>query len=316
MLYAYATTGTALVPLAPQADLSAAIWVDLYRPLGSQATAVAALDYEIPTLADMEEIELSNRLYMDRGTAYMTAVLPGQLPEGGSAAMPVTFILNARRLVTARHHAPRPFETFPRRADRGSTGCDTPERVFLGLIEEIVGRLADLSEGVGKVLDRIAGRVLSRDATSETEFLQDALVTIGQQAELLGHVRMGLLSLDRILVYHAAVTPRDQAPRGLAKGIQRDIQALEVHADFLGSRVSLAVDTTLGMINLEQNNTVRGLSVVAALFLPPTLIASIYGMNFESMPELDEPWGYPMAIALMAATAGATWLVLRWKRWL
>ena len=120
MLYAYATTGTALVPLAPQADLSAAIWVDLYRPLGSQATAVAALDYEIPTLADMEEIELSNRLYMDRGTAYMTAVLPGQLPEGGSAAMPVTFILNARRLVTARHHAPRPFETFPRRADRGS----------------------------------------------------------------------------------------------------------------------------------------------------------------------------------------------------
>ncbi|MFD2815260.1 CorA family divalent cation transporter [Paracoccus aerius] len=76
------------------------------------------------------------------------------------------------------------------------------------------------------------------------------------------------------------------------------------------------MDTTLGLINLEQNNTVRVLSVVAALFLPPTLIASIYGMNFESMPELDEPWGYPMAIALMAATAGATWLVLRWKRWL
>ena len=79
---------------------------------------------------------------------------------------------------------------------------------------------------------------------------------------------------------------------------------------------SLAVDTTLGMINLEQNNTVRILSVVAALFLPPTLIASIYGMNFEIMPELDEVWGYPMALVLMAATAGATWLVLRWKRWL
>ena len=96
----------------------------------------------------------------------------------------------------------------------------------------------------------------------------------------------------------------------------RDIQALEVHADFLGSRVSLAVDTTLGMINLEQNNTVRILSVIAALFLPPTLIASIYGMNFTSMPELDTAWGYPAALLLMAATAGGTWLVLRWKNWL
>ena len=88
MLYAYATTGTALVPLAPQADLSAAIWVDLYRPLGSQATAVAALDYEIPTLADMEEIELSNRLYMDRGTAYMTAVLPEETIAGYKSRIP------------------------------------------------------------------------------------------------------------------------------------------------------------------------------------------------------------------------------------
>ncbi|AYF01949.1 magnesium transporter CorA family protein [Paracoccus yeei] len=316
MLYAYATTGTALVPLAPQADLSAAIWVDLYRPLGSQATAVAALDYEIPTLADMEEIELSNRLYMDRGTAYMTAVLPGQLPEGGSAAMPVTFILNARRLVTVRHHAPRPFETFPRRADRGSTGCDTPERVFLGLVEEIVGRLADLSEGVGKVLDRIAGRVLSRDATSETEFLQDALVTIGQQAELLGHVRMGLLSLDRILVYHAAVTPRDQAPRGLAKGIQRDIQALEVHADFLTSRIGMTIDATMGMIGLQQNERVRILSVVTALFLPPTLIASIYGMNFRVIPGLEWSMGMPMALGMMAASVAGVLALLRWKNWI
>lgn len=179
-----------------------------------------------------------------------------------------------------------------------------------------MGRLADLSEGVGKVLDRIAGRVLSRDATSETEFLQDALVTIGQQAELLGHVRMGLLSLDRILVYHAAVTPRDQAPRGLAKGIQRDIQALEVHADFLTSRIGMTIDATMGMIGLQQNERVRILSVVTALFLPPTLIASIYGMNFRVIPGLEWSMGMPMALGMMAASVAGVLALLRWKNWI
>ena len=96
----------------------------------------------------------------------------------------------------------------------------------------------------------------------------------------------------------------------------RDLQALEVHADFLGQRVALATDATLGMINLAQNVTVRIVSVVAALFLPPTLIASVYGMNFAYMPELAQPWGYPAALALMLASAVGTWAFFKWKRWL
>jgi magnesium transporter len=104
--------------------------------------------------------------------------------------------------------------------------------------------------------------------------------------------------------------------RPLVKGLMRDLQALEVHADFLGSRLALTSDATLGMINLSQNVTVRIVSVVAALFMPPTLIASLYGMNFAYMPELAWQYGYPLALILMLASASGTYLFFKWKRWL
>lgn len=327
MLYAYVKAGAGLVPLPAGDDLASALWIDLYRPLDSQVLAVTTLGYEVPTLPDMEEIEISNRLYQEGGTIYMTAVLPGNLPNGESAAMPVTFILNHHQLVTVRHHAPRPFETFPTRADRSSSGCASPERIFLGLVEEIVGRLADISENVSKVLDVTSGRVLRKVSKSNADYLQSALVTTGQQAELIGRVRMGLLSMDRILVYHASSTagstaPRpegqekDKATRSLRTALQRDIQSLEVHADFLTSRIGMTIDATMGMIGLQQNERVRILSVMTALFLPPTLIASIYGMNFEKFPSLDWALGFPMAIGMMVASVVAVVALLKLKDWL
>lgn len=135
----------------------------------------------------------------------------------------------------------------------------------------------------------------------------------------MARVRLGLLTIERMLAFFTALIedrPETKRLRPVVRAQMRDVQALEVHADFLGSRVSLAVDTTLGMINLQQNNTVRILSVIAALFLPPTLIASIYGMNFANMPELQTSWGYVYALVLMGATTVGTYLFLRWKRWL
>jgi magnesium transporter len=149
--------------------------------------------------------------------------------------------------------------------------------------------------------------------------LQAALEEIGRQGELLGRVRLSLLTLERALSFFGqtlAGRPESEELKELLKGEMRDIQALSVHGDFLSSRVSLAVDATMGMINLAQNATVRILSVVAALFLPPTLIASIYGMNFRVMPELDWSWGYPGALVLMVASAVATWAFFKWRGWL
>jgi magnesium transporter len=319
MIFSYRLETSRLAPIPPGEDLAQAIWIDLYRPLPEQVAAVSALGVEVPTLEDMEEIEISNRLYREGGNEYMTVVIPGLGVDGTQKAGPVTFVLNRQRLITVRHHAPRPFETFPERADKGSVGCATPFRLFIGLIEEIVARQADLLEACGKTLDQIASHVFAGNADRNPSLLQNALEGIGQQGEVLARVRLGLLTLDRmmsIFMLWEGETKENNIQRGHLKGLSRDIQALEVHADFLSSRISLVSDMTMGMINLSQNTTIRIVSVVAALFLPPTLIASIYGMNFEHMPELAYAWAYPASLVLMLASAAATWAYFKWKGWL
>ena len=319
MLFAYFPKAGRLVRQEPSADLASALWIDLYRPLVSQSAEVSRLGLQPPSLADMEEIEISNRLYREGGADYMTVVLPGLSETRSPTSGPVCFILSADRLVTLRYHAPRPFETYPERADKIGPGCDTPEKVFLGLIEEIIGRMADILEGIGRGLDEVASAIYHGGMTGlRADLLQTALERVGREGDLLGRVRLGLLTVERAVSFFGQTLAdrTDAGLRPLVKGLMRDLQALEVHADFLGSRLALTSDATLGMINLSQNVTVRIVSVVAALFLPPTLIASAYGMNFAHMPELQQPWGYPAALFLMLASAVGTYLFFKWKRWL
>ena len=320
MLRAYAKDGNRLTPLLPGTPLTGAVWIDLYRPLPEQVAETNALGVEVPTLEDMSEIEISSRLFLDGGSAYMTAVIPGMTPDGEPISGPVTFILTPDRLVTVRHHAPRPFDTFPERADRSASGTRTAERVFLGLIEEIIARLADLLEASGAVLDDTLRQVFSPQSRKRPAALQAALERIGTESDLIARVRLSLLSLERVLTFYSATQQSRAADSGrlkaILKGHQRDLQALQEHTDSMSSRVSLAVDATIGMIGLQQNDTVRVLSVVAALFLPPTLIASTYGMNFQRMPELQWAYGYEWALGLMVATFVGTYLLLRWKNWL
>jgi len=319
MMFAYSPGAAGLERLGQGAPLSGALWIDLYRPLDSQVREVAALGIEIPTLADMEEIEVSNRLYREGNHDVMTVVLPGLSTTRAPMEGPVTFILTPERLVTVRHHAPRPFETYPARANNGAAGCITPERIFLGLLEEAISRLADLLEGAGRALTSATSAVFGGEGPPGPAALQHTLEQVGQQGELLNRVRLSLLTMERALSFygqHLGANAAADGMKAVVKGEMRDLQALAVHADFLSSRVALAVDATLGMINLAQNATVRILSVVAALFLPPTLIASIYGMNFAVMPELTKSWGYPFALVLMLVSSVATYLFFRWKKWL
>ncbi|WP_394225921.1 magnesium transporter CorA family protein [Paracoccus marcusii] len=320
MYYAYSIENGRLVRLAAERDVADAAWIDLIRPNDAEIAQLRVLGVPVPSLAEMEEIELSNRLYREDGLDYMTAMLPGERAGGDRISMPVTFILSTDRLVTVRHHSPRPFLTYPERAERSTLGCGTPDRLFLGLVEEIIARLADILEGAGRTLDQTTAAVFERRAVAAaSDRLQAALQDVGREAETMARVRLALLTVERMQAFYTATLedrPEEGRLRAATRAQMRDIQALEVHADFLGGRVSLAVDTTLGLINLQQNNTVRILSVVAALFLPPTLIASVYGMNFTNMPELDEPWGYAFALILMGGTTLGTWLFLRWKGWI
>lgn len=320
MLTAYHSANKHLVPLEPDAGLDQASWVDLFRGTAEEEVLLRHLGIDVPSLADMEEIEVSNRLYHEDQAEYLTVVLPGMDAAGQQVMGPVCFVLQPDRLVTIRHHAPRPFETYPVRAEKNSLGCTTSDRIFLGLVEEVIGRLADHLETAGRGLDAVSQSIYHPGPKGHgPSELQDVLSNLGGEGERVGRVRLALLTLGRALNYADQILGHRLSAAGLSgtlKGQRKDIDALEVHADFLSSRLGLMSDATMGTINLAQNSTVRIVSVVAVLFMPPTLIASVYGMNFAIMPELAKPWGYPAAVGLMLASAVITYAVFRWKRWL
>lgn len=320
MLFAYKSENGKLVQASPDAPLDQAIWLDLCKASAQEEARVLPLVPEIPSLADMEEIEISARLYREPGFDFMTILVPGLTDSKSPFSGPVTFILGAGRLVSVRHHEPRPFETYAPHADKMGLGCDRPERVFLGLTEEIIGRLADLMEGAGRALDTVTHAVFQPGPMGHTaKFLQASLENAGRQGDLVSHCRLSLLTMERALGFFLLTLEERRmadAVRPTVAGLLRDIQSLEVHGDYLSNRVAQATDATLGMINLAQNTTVRIVSVVAVLFLPPTMIASVYGMNFKLMPELAWIGGYPMALGLMAASAAFTYLFFKWKNWL
>ncbi len=319
MLFAYQAQGAKLQRLEADQSLDDAIWIDLYRPIPTQVEAAQAFGIEVPTLADMEEIEISNRLYREDGIDYMTVALPGLSDTKEAMSGPVTFVMKPDRLFTVRHHDPRPFTTYPERADKVGPGIGDSGRLFLSLIEEIIGRLADLLESSGRALDVLAREVYGDTGTTDGDQLQAVLRRTGREGEQIARVRLSLLTIERAVSYFGQTLTDEQRGTVLkapVKGLMRDIHALEVHADHLSARVALASDSTMGMINLSQNQTIKIVSIVAVVFLPPTVIASAYGMNFEVMPELKWVWGYPMAIGLMVASGVGTYLFFKWRRWL
>ncbi|MCW1919559.1 magnesium transporter CorA family protein [Rhodobacter sp. KR11] len=317
MLFAFHPTADNLGPCTPDQ----ALWIDLAKPEPTEAALVAPFVPEVPTLADLEEIEISARLYREDGFDIMTILVPGLSRDDMITPIngPVAFLLGRGKLVTVRYHTPRPFETYPARAGKTGLGCETPERIFLGLCEEIIGRIADLLEGAGRELDKITRSLFAPNTAHSPAQLEDALEVAGRQSDMVANCRLSLLTLDRALgFFRLGLEDRAQAEpyKSTIIGLSRDVQALEVHGDYLTARVAQATDATLGMINLAQNTTVRIVSVVAVLFMPPTLIASVYGMNFRLMPELDLWFGYPMALVMMLASALITLGFFKWKKWL
>mgnify|MGYP001192420473 CR=1 FL=1 len=317
MLFAYRIEGHAVEPLPMPPDLAEADWIDLYCPEPDQVAAVEALGLEVPTLEDMEEIEVSNRLYRTGDVEVLTVGLPGFDVDKRPLFGPVAFLLTPEKMITVRYHDPRPFTTFPRHADSNSAGCGSHLHLFLGLVEEIVARLADLLEAVGRSLDAASHRLFDPKVERDRD-LSALLREVGSKGEDLARYRLALLSMERALTVFGLGREGqvERALRPLVKANTRDIQALVVHADFLSGRVAHVTDVILGMVTLEQTATGQIVSVVAMLFLPPTLVASVYGMNFANLPGLDHPQGYLIATGLMLFSVVGSFLYFRWKGWL
>lgn len=305
--------------LARTDSLPEAVWIDLLQPSDEERARVAALvGVPVPSKDDQEEIEQSARLYLDGATAVMTAMLPAKSLTEDPIVEPVTFVLAAETLVTVRHHNPQSFDTFPQRAGRAQLGCRSALTALLGLMEEIVGRIADIAEFAGREIDAMS-RAAFRTQTHTGRDMRKTLRAIGRKDGALMHLRESLLSLDRLLGFLSAALDHRKVDKDIVatlKSQSRDIRAISEQTDFLMQKTALLLDATLGLIGIEQNAIIKIFSVAAAAFLPPTLIASIYGMNFEAMPELSWRYGYPLAIVAMILSAVLPLLYFRRKGWL
>ncbi|GAB4167460.1 MAG: magnesium/cobalt transporter CorA [Wenzhouxiangellaceae bacterium] len=309
--------------LAPVDDpwpvLDHLVWLDLVGPDPDQIRRLEALlEIDIPSQAEMEEIEVSSRLYEEDGTQVLTVTLPARAGEGEPEMAPVTFVLTDSLLITLRSTRPRAFETFTQRAARADLELFGPGSVLVALFEAVVDRLADLLESCAREIDAVSRTVFGRESRDESGF--DALLTrIGRQGDLLSNLRESLMTLARAIGFLGKTGPRSiDAQRVDPQRIDvlgRDVQSITEQAGFLAQKVNFLLDATLGMISIEQNRTIKIFSVLAVIFMPPTMIASIYGMNFRHMPELSWPWGYPLALALMLAAALLPYWWFRRKGW-
>lgn len=305
-----------------QEPVTEGIWFDVVAPSAEEeAMLERATRVNIPTREEMEEIEISSRLYYEDGAAFMTAILPARTEADVPEMAPVTFVLADGLLVTVRYHEPQAFRTFPMRAEKVSMGCDDAESVLIALLEVIIDRLADILERAGRDIDGISRNVFQhRESARDTSRdFQRVLEDLGLKGDLTSNVRDSIASLERMFAFLTQYTQERKSTRDVRvrlKTLTRDAGSLSDHATFLAQKITFLLDATLGMINIEQNATIKIFSVAAVVFLPPTLIASIYGMNFDHMPEVDWLLGYPFAIGLMIASAILPYLYFKRRGWL
>jgi magnesium transporter len=305
--------------------LRRAVWIDLLTPTAEEEHQVqTVLKLEIPTREEMQEIESSSRLYKEEDTLFLTAPFLYGVDGGELGSTAITFVLGNSQLVTVRYATPKAFAVFSARCQRTPTLLlSSPDGVMLHLFEQVVDRLADILERVGADMDR-ASQAAFRSARAEVKAstkdfdLKGALITLGQVGEVTTRANETLLGLSRILTFVGAekamaVRRENQA---LIKSLVRDVRSLVEHANFLNSKANFLLDAVLGIINVEQNAIIKTFTVASVALMPPTLIASIYGMNFELMPELKWALGYPMALGLMVVSAVLPILYFKRKGWL
>ena len=324
MIKSYTVEGDRLKPMASlEDDPAAAVWIDLMEPTKDEEKDIERLvGINVPTREEMEEIEISSRLYSEHGAYFMTATLPAHIEGSDPVVMPVTFVLAGDKLITVRYHEPRAFKSFPMRAEKTDIRCIDGTTVMVALLETLVDRLADLLERIShNVLELSHDIFLSREKNASKRDLtfQAILRAIGRKEDIISDMQESLLSLERLAGYLGHMTLQkkgDKDIRERVKTIARDVSSLVSHTAALSQKINFLLDATLGMISIEQNAIIKIFSVAAVIFLPPTLVASIYGMNFKLMPELDWEYGYPLAICLMIAAAVVPYLYFKRRGWL
>lgn len=301
-----------------------ALWIDMVNPDEATRQLVEAMTgLHVPAREELSEIETSSRLWREGET--LTLSLPGLVrgEAGEPRSSPIGFVLSPERLLTVRFAPVPAFDTYAARCRLGQNTDRNSMSLMLGLCESLVERIADVLEREGEELDAVSRRVFRpsesrriRPRRAETE-LRAMLRNIGRVGDLVSKARDMLLGLGRMIPFVLAnaawITPEHKSR---FKILRADIASLTDYDGHLANKVQFLMEATIGFIGIEQSNIIRVLTVVSVVGVPPTFFASMWGMNFRHMPELDWSFGYPVALLVIALSAILPIVLFRIRGWL
>jgi magnesium transporter len=297
------------------------VWFDLLNPTSEDISFVeTSTGITLPTREKLSEVETSSRVSEVAGVLFLSMphVVNARAVDDTSA--PVGFVLSKRVLVTLRFSQLRSFE-----AVAGNIQQKPPESgaaVFAALMGQSVDASADLLEKIGNELDALSRNIfppkkVRRYKERSNSVLRAILHEVGNAGERLSHIRESILGLQRIVLFVISSEPKwiESATAAALKSAQTDLLSLADYEAQLYSKVQFLLDAVLGFITTKQNDIFQVLTIVSVAGIPPTLIASIYGMNFKNMPELNWSWGYPYALALIVFSTILPLLWFKWRGW-
>jgi magnesium transporter len=323
LINAYSATGS-MKTLAPAEALRQLaddiVWIDLIEPTPQEDAYVESLlGIQVPTRDDLKDIEPSSRLYIEKDSVFMTASLVWRADGKDPQLTDIAFILSGNRLITVRYAEPKSFQLFIAGLSRLPEAGRDGATLLAKLLETIADRTAEILEQTVDRVDALSTDIFrDRGKRRPPQFLERKLADIAEYHRLISKVRDSLGSLARLLTFlmNVPLISQDKSDDNLCRTVARDVDSLSEHASYIAGNIAFLLDASLGLINVEQNSIIKIFSIASVVFLPPTLVASIYGMNFHFMPELDWHLGYPLAILAMLMSAIIPFFFFRWKGWL
>lgn len=293
-------------------------WIDLLNPSKSEENDVEKLlNIEIPTREEMKALEISSHLYKEDNNIFMTAAMVAQSDSIDPKLDAVTFILTPTHLITIRYHEPQAFQLFKAHLKKIPAADCTAINLLIELLDATVDRLSEILEAVGHRLDEETKMIFQKEPNTKLDY-QKIMQTIGVYGNLNTKTRESLVTFNRLIAFFLQTAHHriDEEGQVRLTTLSKDITSLSDHASFVSSKINFLLDAILGMVSIEQNGIIKIFSVVAVIFLPPTLVASIYGMNFTIMPELSWKYGYLMAIGLILFAAWLPYKYFKHKKWI
>jgi magnesium transporter len=292
------------------------VWVDLTDPTEDERTLVkTTYGVTLPGEDEVQDIEASARYYeAENGDLHLRTDFLLEEEDGPSRVVTVAFILSGKILFSVHNDDLPVFRLVRLRARSRPGSIEDYMDVLLDLYATDAEYSADALEGIYEALEEVSTRVLQKEFTDQDAAA--ALNAIAHEEDLNGRIRRNMMDTRRAVSFlmRGRLLNSDQFEE--ARQILRDIESLDGHTSFLFDKVNFLMDATVGFININQNKIIKMFSVASVAFLPPTLIASIYGMNFKVFPELNWSFGYPLAIGLMFTCGIAPLLYFRRRGWL